>query len=268
MEGSQQTFTPKTPPLNPESLPTQTDTAAAPLPPPKSRRRYIPNLVSWIVGSFVLLILVGIALPVTNSGCIKGIQTQSLARAKQVGLALKIFAGDHDGEYPRAGLPVMLGAEVKNSNAAFAVLFPTYLQNETLFGNKQSAYQTRQPDNLYDAPYTGKPGKTLEPGENVYAYVAGLTDNDPMDTPLVADGTDGTGHYTTDVKKRGGTWEGKRAIVIHLDNSGSVETLTGPDHARYIQRRDGESHRDLGNLLDVAGIGPNVRLLEPAVDRR
>ncbi len=222
------------------------------------------------MGAFVLFVLAGVALPLFNStnGCVKGPQTKSLAQAKQIGLALKLYASDHDGDYPRAGLPAMLGATVNDSNAAFAVLFPTYVQNETLFGNKLSAYQTRQPDNVIDPGYTGKPVKTLEPGENVYAYVAGLTDRSPENTPLVADGTDGTGHYTTESKKRGGLWEGKRAIVIHLDNSGTIETLVGPDHARYIPRHDGEFKEDKGNLLDVSGLGPDVRLLDPAFNSR
>ncbi len=192
-----------------------------------------------------------------------GAQATALGRAHQIGMGLKIFAADNEGNFPRAGLPEMQGAEVKDSNAAFAVLFPECLTDETLFGNPLSAYQTRPPDNVTDPSYTGKPGKTLEPGENVYSYVAGLTDkSDPL-APLVADGTDGTGHYRTDPKQRGGVWKGRQAIVIHVDDSGSLETLTGPDDARYIPRHGGE---DKANLLDVSSLGPDVRLLDPAID--
>ena len=253
--------------MNTEQIPSQKDVSAAPSSSLKSWRRHIPHLASWIVGTLVLLMLALVAMPASNGGCVKGAQTKALAQAKQIGLALRLFADDHDGQYPRAGLPAMLGAEVKDSNAAFAVLFPTYVQNEVIFANKLSAYQTRQPDNQI-SPYDGKPGKTLEPGENVYAYVAGLTDKSDESTPLVVDGTDGTGHYTTDPKKRGGLWGGNKAIVIHLDNSGVVENLTGPDHARYIPRRADASKSDAGNLLDVSDLGPNVRLLDPAISPR
>ncbi len=260
--------------MNTEPLPSQNDIPITPLPPTKSRRPYIPHLASWIVGILVFLMLVGLMMPVTHSVCVKSPQTKALAQAKQIGLALKLFASDNDGQYPRAGLPAMLGAEVKDSNTAFAVLFPTYVQNEMLFANKLSAYQTRQPDNQI-SPYDGKPGKTLEPGENVYAYFAGLTDKPDDTTPLIVDGTDGTGHYTTDAKKRGGVWKGARAIVIRLDNSGSLETLRGPEHARYIPR-DGhafaaesiESERPSENFLDPSNFGPDVRLLDPAVHPR
>ena len=255
-------------PASAEQTPLSSVEPTGPLPPLKSRRRHIPNLASWIVAVIVILLVAGVCLPVFNTVALKGPQTQSLARAKQIGLALKIFAGDHDGSYPRAGLPAMLGSKVEDSNAAFAVLFPEYLTNETIFGNQLSAYQTRAPDNQYDNPYTGKPVRTLEPGENVYAYVAGLTEKSVPATPLLADGTDGTGHYTTDLKKRGGVWEGKKAVVIRLDNSGSLETLAGPDHARYIPRRDGDPEPGTGNLLDVSTLGLDVRLLDPAVGSR
>ncbi len=234
-------------------------------PPEKSRRRHLPHLLNWVVGIVVLFIVAGLAVPNYNHGCSVSPRVRGMAQAKQIGLALKLFASDHEGVYPRSGLPDMLGAEIKNSNAAFAVLFPVYLKNEMIFGNKLSAYQTRQPDNQIDDPYTGKPVKTLEPGENVYAYVAGLNDEDQPLAPLVIDGTDGTGHYTTDPKKRGGVWEGKQAIVVHPDNSAALETLAGPDHARYIPRHDEGVKEDKGNLLDVSGLGPEARLLDPAV---
>ena len=254
--------------MNIEQTPPPAAPPIDPQPPLKSGRRHIPNLLGWMVGIMVAVGLAGVIFPFSNQTCAKGVQTKALAQAKQIGLALRLFAGDHDGNYPRAGLPAMLGAEVNDSNAAFAVLFPAYVQNEAIFGNKLSVYQTRQPDNQI-SPYDGKPGKTLEPGENVDGYVAGLTDNpDDGVTPLVVDGTDGTGHYTTDPKKRGGLWGGNKAIVIHLDNSGAVETLTGPDHARYIPHRDPQTHADQGNLLDVSSLGPDVRLLDPAVGSR
>ncbi len=48
---------------------------------------------------------------------------------------------------------------------------------------------------MIDPLYTGVPKETLQPGENVYAYVMGLTDADDPRTPLVVDGTDGAGFY-------------------------------------------------------------------------
>ena len=50
--------------------------------------------------------------------------------------------------------------------------------------------------------------------------------------------------------------------------SGAIESLIGPDHARYIPRRDPQTHEVKGNLLDVSRLGPGVRLLDPAVGSR
>ena len=193
-----------------------------------------------------------------------GSQTKAMAQAKQIGLALKLFAGDNDGRYPQQGVPIEDKDAPTNSNQAFAALFPTYTQSETIFGNKLSAYQTGTgPDNVTDNPYVWKPVKTLRPGENVYGYVMGLTESSKPDSPLVVDGTDGTGHYNQDTHRRGGVWAGTKAVVIRLDNSGGLESLVGPGDARYIRRPDDRSK----NLLEVDYLGKDVRYLDPAVAR-
>ncbi len=202
-------------------------------------------------------------------------QVKALAQAKAIGMTLKLYAADHNGNYPRAGMPELLGAKPKDSNAAFAVLFPDYVTEEWIFGNPLSAYQTRTPDNEFDRTYTGKPVKTLEPGENVYAYVTGLNDQDQPAMPLLADGTDGRGCYVADPAKRGGVWRGARAIVIRLNGSGALENLRGPDQARYVPRDADPTlaesirpARPSENLLDFSSFGPDVRLLDPAVNPR
>ena len=196
--------------MQPELPPAQDLLPGRPKPAPRRRGVHIPNLLSWIVGAVVLVVFIGILIPV-NSGCgIKSPQTKALAQAKQIGLALRLFASDHDGVYPQQGVPVALGTAPTNANTAFACVFPTYVQSESIFANPLSAYQTRPPDNVIDDPYTGTPIKTLEPGENVYSYVMGLTDGDNPGFPLVADGADGTGHYVTDQKRAGVCGRGRK----------------------------------------------------------
>ena len=89
----------------------------------------------------------------------------------------------------------------------------------------------------------------------------GLTEKSSSESPLVVDVTDGTGHYRTDPKAYGGVWHGQKAIVIHLDDSGSLETLQGPANARFIPRSPAAPTE---NLLDVSSLGKDVRLLDPA----
>ena len=126
---------------------------------------------------------------------------------------------------------------------------------------------------MIDNPYTGAPVETLQPGENVYGYVAGLTESSPMlvSCRWSSDGTDGTGHYRPRPDEaRGGTWNGTKAIVIRLDGSGSVEPLTGPDNARYLSNHaaplPGQAPET--NLLDFSHVGAGIRLLDPTVDPR
>lgn len=233
--------------------------------PPKqavkpSKRRPVPGLFGCLFAALAVFVLGVLILPCSGGVQVKGAQTKALAQARQIALALKLFASDNDGNYPRLGIPALMGRNPEDSNAAFACLFPTYTQCETIFANKLSAYQTTTPDNVIDVPYTGTPRETLQPGENVYSYVMGLTDADDPKTPLIADGTDGTGHYRRTPAMRGGVWKGEKAVVIRLDDSGAVETLTGPDAARFVPARASST----ANLLDFSRFGKEVRLLDPA----
>ena len=183
----------------------------------------LPMLLKLLLVFFIIFMLVGLLIPVINSARQRAAQVQELTEAKQIGLALKLYASDHDGVYP-AGVNVY-GQGIRTSNDAFRSLIPKYLKLETPFGNDQSAYQTAPPDNRI-SPVS----EILRPGENTYSYVMGLSDNWPPSTPIVADGTDGTGRgiYVSDPKARGGTWRGDRVVIIRLDNSGRFEPLTGP----------------------------------------
>lgn len=253
--------------MNTEPIPDQNPPFIKIAPPPVEKAKgclYSFHLFRWLFAGFVVFVLVGLGLPTTGGVQVKGMQTKSLAQAKQISMALKMFADDHGGNYPRLDIPTQMTTRPTDSNAAFACLFPEYLESENIFANRLSVYQTALPDNKIDRLYTGKPKETLQPGENVYGYVMGLTAEDDPNTPLVVDGTDGTGHYNRDPKKRGGVWKGERAIVIRLDTSGAVETLAGPDDARFVPKEK----PDVGSIFDFSHTGKDLRLLDPAVGPR
>src|SRR5689334_1751663 len=90
------------------------------------------TLIELLVVITIIAILAGIALPVFSSVQIKGQQTKALSNAKQIGLALRLWAGDNNGIYPSytlsSGQPTT--TTVSDSNTAFAQLFPTYIQSE------------------------------------------------------------------------------------------------------------------------------------------
>ena len=228
------------------------------------------TLIELLVVITIIGILASVALPVFNSVQVKGQQTKSLAQAKQIGLALKICSGDNDGVYPKNGVPATITGTPTSSNQAFFALFPTYTTSEKIFGNKLAVgYQTGAgPDDRIDTGATATyPGtETLKTGENVYGYMMGLTDASSPSCPIVFDGTatqtgDTTGAYSLTQTAKGGVWSGTKAVVIYLDNHGSVETLDTTLHEVLTVVADGSkksllSTTDNPNLTGCSLLNP------------
>ena len=87
---------------------------------------------------------------------------------------------------------------------------------------KQSAFTPKPPDEKFK-----NTGDILTSGENHFAYVLGLSTTSPATWPLIADGFNSAGDhtYSKNETEKGGVWKGKKAVVLHCDNSGSIETL-------------------------------------------
>jgi prepilin-type N-terminal cleavage/methylation domain-containing protein len=201
------------------------------------------TLIELLVVIAIIAVLASIAFPVFQSVRIKGDQTKALSNAKQIALALRLYASDNNGNYPTYtldanGLPTTTA--VTTSNDAFCQLFPTYVKSEAIFWLAKSKWcNTNPPDELLDATVTVPSVKTLATGENEWAYVLGLTDTSNPSLPLIANGfTSGgeTGHtYSTDQTVKGGVWKGVNAIVVRADSSGTVDkvnadmTIHGPN---------------------------------------
>lgn len=174
------------------------------------------TLIELLVVIAIIALLAGIALPVYTQVQERAAQTKDLSNAKQVGLALKLYAGDNDGNFPTGA----------TSNDAFAKLVPQYVPTEKIFYLAKSKWTPNQPDEVFGVDATGAPtATTLATGENNFAYVNNLTDTSNPNFPLVADGfvTGTLGTYSKDETEKGGVWKGKKAIVIRADISGSVE---------------------------------------------
>ncbi len=226
------------------------------------------TLIELLVVITIIGILASVALPVFNSVQVRGQQTKSLAQAKQIGLALKICAGDNDGVYPKNGVPAYITSDPQNSNDAFSALFPTYTTSEKIFGNKLAVgYQTGAgPDDRIDNPATTYPAtNTLASGENVYGYMKGLTDASAPSCPIVFDATssgDQTGVYSTVNGAKGAVWLGTKAVIIYLDNHGAVENVDNTAHTVKTINSTGASV----SVLDPNNndkLGASCKLLNP-----
>jgi prepilin-type N-terminal cleavage/methylation domain-containing protein len=203
------------------------------------------TLIELLVVIAIIAILASIALPAFTAVQVKGAQTKALSNAKQIGLALKVYASDNNGVFPSYTLDATTGkpttSQVQYSNDAFAQLFPDYLQSEEIFWLTKSKWcSVNPPDGQLDQAGTYTRNKTLSGGENEWAYVLGLTDTSNPTFPMIANGfVQGgeTSHkYSLNESEKGGVWRGKKAIVIRADTSGQIlnvdsKTLTvkGPN---------------------------------------
>ncbi len=193
-------------------------------PSPKTQSAF--TLIELLVVISIIAILAGIALPVFGQVQVKGAQTKILSNIKQIGTACRLFADDYNGLYPTYTLDTnnkLTSTKVSDANEAFAQLFTAgYMETEQIFFCAKSAFTPKPPDEKFK-----NAGQILEAGENHFAYVLGLTTTSPATWPLIADGfaSAGSHTYSKNETEKGGVWKGKKAIVLHCDNSGTIENL-------------------------------------------
>src|SRR5260370_13823878 len=114
------------------------------------KKNTAPNaftLIELLVVIAIIAILASIALPAFIGVQERAKQTKDMSNAKQILLALKQFAVDHNGTFPAklpdkdydtaANGPLVAASK---SNDAFWWLFPTYLTDESLFVVPSSAW--------------------------------------------------------------------------------------------------------------------------------
>ena len=173
-----------------------------------------PVLKGAIVSSvlFVIVLLI-IGPPLLRPTHRRADQTEAISNARQIGLALFEFESEY-GAYPNTTTKALVEKEHgtaidltgSSSNALFRQLFAAQItQSEQMFYAKTK--DSKRPDGDIT------PGHLLEPGENAFSYITGLTTaDDPATpialTPLIA----GTKKF--DPKPFKG-----RAVVLFVDNS-------------------------------------------------
>jgi len=186
------------------------------------------TLIELLVVIAIIAILASIALPAFSAVQERAKQTKDLSNAKQVGLACRLFATDHDGLFPNlnghvdpnaayaAGIPAGV-----TSNEVLACLIPTYDQEEKIFNLPGSAWSSAVADEN-----TTLATDRLNAGENNFGYMYGLNDTANPNYPLIFDApTAASTKYDLNPAVAGGVWKGRKAIVVRCDNSGTVETV-------------------------------------------
>lgn len=188
------------------------------------------TLIELLVVIAIIAILAAMAVPVYAAVLMNAHQAAALNNAKQITLALKLYANDHNGLYPSYtllnGQPTT--TTVANSNEAFAQLFPAYISEEASFWTPKSAFCSANPPNEQkDNPPVDPPVLTLSSGENEWAYVLGLNDSSEPGVPLLADGfASAQAHtYVKDQSQKGGVWKGQKTVIAHADGSAVIATV-------------------------------------------
>ena len=211
------------------------------------------TLIELLVVIAIIGILAGFAVPVYQRIIMNGKQTNAMNNARQIGLALRLYANDHDGAYPTK--KNSFGEDIKFSNDVFRSLVPTYVDSEKVFAVGGSKAGPSVDGDISDAAHI------VAAGENHWAYIDGLSPLSNSNWPLIVDHTDGTGKYNDKEGTLGGTWIGTRAVVINTDMSAHIIPLSGTGSQRFIPR-PGDPAK---NALAVAEyMGETVKLLEPA----
>ena len=190
-------------------------------PSPKKQTAF--TLIELLVVISIIAILAGIALPVFSEVQVKGAQANVLSNSKQVGLACRLWADDYNGTYPGYELDnnsKLTSTQLSDANSVFAQLFEAgYMTTEKVFFCAKSKFTPVPPDEKFATT-----AEILKAGENHFAYVLGHNTTSNANFPLIADGfaSEGQHTYDKDPEKKGGVWKGKKAIVVHCDNSAEI----------------------------------------------
>ena len=197
--------------------PGMSETDAAP--PPKKKGM---NCGMWLVLGVLWVQGVGLTLPL-NRAAERASSLQAAIKAREIMVALKIFAGDHNGRYPDDD-----PSNPKTSNDAFRLLFVAQvLEDERIFGSPLSPFVGDH--DIGEAPDFKE---TLESGENHWCMTKGLTDSSDGSLALVfenpVDDNTWPPVWNADEANKpviGRAWEGGKTIVARNDGSVMPENL-------------------------------------------
>ena len=218
-----------------------------PVPPKVRDQGRAFTLIELLTSIAIIALLGAVAMPGINSAMQTAKMNAAMQNARQVTIGLRGYANDSGGVFPAGNNDA--GDPIDTSNAAFRDL-ESYIDDESVFAVAGSAWGAEAKNT---SPYCDR-------GEVHWAYVAGLSTSSTSWYPLVVDGTDGSGTYTTERGERGGLWKGRKAVVANVDGSAKTVRLRGEGDVRYLPRVD---EPDL-NALEVGSyMGRRAELLDP-----
>lgn len=192
------------------------------------------TLIELLVVISIIAIIAALAMPSFSAFMLKSRMMDQLNNGKHVYLAMRNYASEssHGGAFPAYKDPDDANTMVQNSNEAFEILLPRYLDQKVVINNRHSAW----------CKPTSKSQQTANnvlPGECDWVYVRGLKDSSNSSLPILATAfAPGTTTYISDQSKQGGVWKGANAVVIWAGGSGEIVETKGQGDTFFVKRSD------------------------------
>lgn len=192
--------------------------------------------LQWLVVGNIVLVSVAMTPFQCTADTSRARLMQASSNCRQILIALKAYAGDHDGRYP----------DGNTANEAFRELFIAgLLEDERVFTATSSPFE---PDNnIGEAPNFDE---ALVEGENHWAMTRGVKDSDSGNTPLVfenpvrAEWPPRWNMNAAGQKKEGRAWKSGRIIIGRNDGSVAGEVLNST-HGDAVPLKPDSTGKDL-----------------------
>lgn len=210
----------------------------------KTRLRQGFTLIELLVVITIIALLASLTMPALSKFQERGNITKGISNARQIILALKLYASDHSSSYPdSASVEGEEGeSEASDANTAFRQLFvEETLDSEAIFGCPISPFN---PDGNIgsDAEKT----QALETKENHWMMTKGLSDSASGSIPLIMENAlsaDWNPKWDNNLKgqpKRGRAWS--TGIIIGLnDGSAQIMQLQSKKGEQGLKETDGKN---------------------------
>ena len=192
-----------------------------------SRRKGF-TLVELLVVIAIIVALAALATPQIFKALKRAALVDAISNAKQVKIALDIFAQDFDGQYPSDDTAEDVaegGTGSTYSNDYFRQMFLSGgTDSEKIFWVKNSACAAKgAPDDKVKEGGRVQADLVLEAGDVHWAYVTDQTNLKIGSRPLILDGYKrGTSEWDPD------TWD-QKVVVCHIDNSCKARRMRPSD---------------------------------------
>ena len=168
---------------------------------------------------------------------------------------LSAYALDNGGAFP----------EGQTSNSALREMFKNdnYGADEMQFAIENDPYCKnfnggKGPDG--DKGRAPEYEQALQPGENPFAYVSGLSNSDDGRLPIMANGFAGTdGRWTDNKTQKGGVFMGKYAAVVRVGGSAQATELKKEEGYEVREKSGG----NMMNIFSSEFFGISVSILPP-----